>query len=71
MINTNCLTGIKCPVCGNEDKFRIRATTLATVTDDGIEDYADMEWDDDSHAECTECLKAGKLRDFQMDAEAT
>jgi hypothetical protein len=67
MTNTNCLENIKCPACGNEDRFRIAAKTIAIVTDDGVEDYGDMEWDDDSYAECTECLKAGKLRDFQRD----
>lgn len=70
MTNTNCLANIKCPACGNEDKFRIAAHTIATVTDDGTEDYGDIEWDDGSYAECTECLKAGKLRDFQVDVDA-
>ena len=65
MTNTNCLSNIKCPACGNEDEFRIRATTLALVTDDGVEDHADMEWDEDSYAECTQCLKSGKLSDFE------
>ena len=65
MTNANCLADIKCPACGNEDQFRIRATTLALVTDDGVEDHADMEWDEDSDAECTQCLKSGKLSDFE------
>jgi hypothetical protein len=66
MTNTNCRENIKCMDCGNEDTFHIGATTLATVTDNGIEDYGDMEWDGGSYAECTQCLKAGKLRDFQV-----
>jgi hypothetical protein len=48
MTNTNCLEGIRCPDCGNEESFRIAAKTIVTVTDDGIEDHGDMEWDDDS-----------------------
>jgi hypothetical protein len=71
MTNTNHLENIRCPACGNEDRFRIRATTLVTVTDDEIEDHGDMEWDDESYAECTECLKSGTLRDFQAKPEAT
>jgi hypothetical protein len=66
MTNTNCLENIKCPVCGNEDSFRIAAKTIATVTADGTEDYGDMEWDDDSYAECTRCHRDGTLRDFEV-----
>jgi hypothetical protein len=64
MPNTNCLEHIKCPACGNEDSFRIAATTIATVIDDGVEEVGDMEWDDDSYAECKQCLKSGDLKDF-------
>jgi hypothetical protein len=71
MTNTNCLADIKCPACGNEESFRIQATTLALVTDDGTDELGDMEWDDDSYAECAQCLKAGKLRDFQPTRERT
>ncbi len=45
MTNTNCLEGIQCPQCGNADRFRIVATSLFTVTDDGTEDHGDVEWD--------------------------
>jgi hypothetical protein len=65
MTNANCLENIKCPSCGNEESFRIAATTTATVTDDGIEDYGNMEWDDDSYAECTQCHRHGTLKDFR------
>jgi hypothetical protein len=64
MTNTNCLENIKCPNCGNEESFRIAAKTIATVTNDGTEDYGDLEWDDDSYAECTECHRHGILKDF-------
>ena len=72
MTNTNCLAGVKCPACGNEDTFRIEVTTMATVTDDGAEvEHGDMEWDETSHAECASCLKYGTLSFFgaQRDAE--
>jgi hypothetical protein len=64
MTNTNCLEGIKCPACGNEDRFRIAGTTVFTVTDEGTEDHGDIEWDDDSHVECAQCYHHGALRDF-------
>lgn len=62
--NTNCLEGIKCPDCGNEDTFRIAGTTIFTVTDEGTEDHGDVEWNDDSHAECAECGREGPLKEF-------
>ncbi len=68
MTNTNCLENIKCPACGNEESFRIAAKTIATVTDDGTDDYGDMEWDDDSYAECAECYRHGTLKDFKVRA---
>ncbi len=64
MRNENCLEGIKCPGCGNEDRFSIACTTLAEVTDDGAE-AGDMEWDDDSLTVCPECGRCGKLKEFR------
>jgi hypothetical protein len=64
MTNTNCLENIKCPACGNEDTFRITGTSIFTVTDDGTEDHGDVEWDDDSDAECVGCHHHGTLKDF-------
>ncbi len=66
MTNTNCLENIKCPSCGNEESFRIAAKTMATVTDDGVEDHTEMEWDDDSYADCTKCCWHGALKDFTV-----
>jgi hypothetical protein len=65
MPNTNCLQGIKCPACGNEDRFRIAGRTLFTVIDDGTDDYTDVEWDDGSYAECAACHRPGTLKDFK------
>jgi hypothetical protein len=65
MTNTNCLEGIKCPACGNEDRFRIAGTAVFTVTDEGAEDHGDIEWDDDSYADCPDCFRHGTLKDFR------
>jgi len=71
MTNTNCLEGVKCPACGNEDDFRIEVTTMATVTDDGAEvDHGDMKWDSDSYAECATCAEYGPLSRFMATADA-
>jgi hypothetical protein len=68
MPNTNCLENIQCPRCGNEDSFRIAATTIATVCDDGVEDYSEMEWDDDSYIDCTKCCHHRTLKEFTIAA---
>ena len=69
MTNTNCLEGIACPKCGNDFRIFIEAKTLAVVTDDGAETFGDMEWDDDSYAECPECQHHGTLGEFRIGPE--
>ena len=67
MTNENCLEGIRCPKCGNEDRFFIVAITLADVTDGGadIAKHTDMEWNDDSHSRCPECGYHAPLKEFR------
>ena len=70
MTNTNCLENIKCPACGNEDRFLIAANIVVDVTDDGADIASPMycngfEWDDDSYTRCPECDKEGKLKEFK------
>jgi hypothetical protein len=68
MTNDNCLEGIKCPRCGNEERLLIVATILADVTDGGadVADGSDMHWDDASMTRCPECDADGPLRRFQV-----
>jgi hypothetical protein len=70
MTNTNCLEGIRCPQCGQEDRFMIASKIIAEVTDDGAEVASPMygigfEWDDDSYCRCPECDFEGTLNDFR------
>ena len=70
MTNTNCLEGIRCPKCAQEDRFMIAAKIIAEVTDDGADVASPMygngfEWDDDSYCRCPECDFEGKLKDFR------
>src|SRR5438874_664600 len=65
MTNTNCLVGIRCGKCGQEDRFRIAAMISCIVTDDGSEPVGDHEWDDDSATDCPECGFNAKLKDFR------
>jgi hypothetical protein len=67
MPNTNCLQGIRCPKCGHEDSFKIEATVLVLVTDDGTEDLGHSEWDADYYCECDNCHHSGTIKDFQIE----
>lgn len=64
MTNTNCLEGIRCPACGQEDRFKITALITCVVTDNGSEPLGDHEWDSESSAQCPECGFNGKLKEF-------
>jgi len=66
--NTNCLEGMKCPKCGQEDSLKIEATCLFTVTDDGTEDEGNgHEWDDTNYCECPGCAHHGTVADFTIE----
>lgn len=65
MTNTNCLEGIRCPACGQEDRFKITALITCVVTDSGSEPVGDHEWDDESGTHCPECGFTGKLKGFR------
>jgi hypothetical protein len=74
--NQNCLQGIKCPQCGNEDRFLIAATVVADVTDGGADVASPLygngfEWDDKSMTRCPECDRDGPLADFRRDERPT
>jgi len=61
-MNTNCLEGMKCPRCGNEDKLLVLASVWIALQDDGsdpsddaLKMHGDQEYDNDSTCECPEC----------------
>lgn len=65
MANTNCLEGVACPNCGQDERFEISARVWATVTDDGTEDQGgDYEWTDADPCVCTKCDFRGVLGQF-------
>lgn len=65
MTNDNCLDDIRCPQCGQQDRFKITAAITCLVTDGGSEPVGDHEWDDDSATHCPECGFDGKLMGFR------
>ena len=65
MTNDNCLEGIRCPRCGQEEHFRITALVACHVTDEGSEPTGDHHWDEDSFTRCPDCGFQGALRCFR------
>jgi Zn ribbon nucleic-acid-binding protein len=66
--NTNCLEGMKCPKCGQDDSLKIEATCIFTVTDDGTEDEGNgHEWGDTNYCECPDCGHHGTVADFTIE----
>ena len=71
--NVNYLEGLRCPNCRNDSKLLIWAVVCVAVTDDGTDPYddatkgkGDQDWNENSRAECPECGRNGKLRDFYV-----
>lgn len=80
MTNHNCLTGIACPSCGQEDEFFITCTIEVWMSDDGIDDdyafkYGDgYEWDNAARIRCPECNHVNTVATFttpRQDAAST
>ena len=68
--NSSCLEGIKCPECGQEDRFRITISVMAeyragTLTDEGS--IGDLD-DDNSYICCNACGYDGDVGEFKKPA---
>ncbi len=64
MPNENCLAGIACPTCGQEEHFEIHASATFDVTDEGTGDYQAVEWNGESAIHCSKCGEFGRVKDF-------
>ena len=63
--NVNCLAGIKCPDCGNEDEFHIEVTVHTKFQDDGSLHEGDSDWSAMSKIDCPKCNLWGRVWQFQ------
>lgn len=63
--NTNCLAGMQCPNCQSFEPFRISVTTLCLLYDEGTETAGDIDWDDNSSCQCTDCGHSRTVADFK------
>ena len=62
--NWNCLEGMRCPKCGCATELLIAATAWFRVTDDGTDEYHDVEWDDNSPCRCPVCEHQSTVGEF-------
>lgn len=75
MANHNCLVGISCPNCGQEDQFYVTCTLEVGLTDNGVDDdyafkYGDgYSWGSTAPIRCGECDHTGKVSDFTAPAQ--
>lgn len=67
--NVNCLRGVACPGCGQNERFYITGVSTFDVTDDGAEQTGDIEWDEDSHCRCPQCGCIDVLGKFKKKRE--
>ena len=68
--NDNCLAGLRCPDCLQEERLDIEGSSVFKVFDDGTDGHSDVEWDDDSFVHCPECGHDGTLAEFRIDEDA-
>lgn len=64
MANRNCLKGMRCPKCRSEGPFRVQATSIFLVYDDGTDSHEDTEWEPESYCACVACQHEATVREF-------
>lgn len=71
-MNTNCLEGLQCPKCKQEDELLVQVREWVSLSDDGTDPYADSvdnmggpEWEDTSPTICPECKFTGPMKKFK------
>ncbi len=65
-MNENCLEGMQCPNCKSFGPFEIDVTAIATVSDNGTEDFREVDWNEDSPCWCPVCNHAGRVKTFTI-----
>jgi hypothetical protein len=59
--------GLRCPECGQEDKFQIDATVTLTVVGDDVSSEPDNTWESSSFTVCLGCDHEGTAAEFSED----
>ena len=67
--NENALVGMACPTCESEGPFYIDVNVTVEVSDEGVEDYGDVMWEDAAACTCKECGHMATVKDFEIDSQ--
>lgn len=65
---TNVVAELACPSCLSQSSFTLAVLAMATLTDDGVDDYHEPEWADDATITCSECQRQGTVEQFTVTA---
>jgi hypothetical protein len=65
-VHTNCMEGLRCPSCKQEDGLRIECIVVCKVTNDGIAPSGDLDFTDGSWCHCPACEHEGTVKDFRL-----
>ena len=66
MANKNVLLGYRCPHCDSEGPFDIYGHAIfLRVTDDGVTDFTEFDWDPDAMFTCISCKRYGIAKEFK------
>ena len=63
--NDNCLAGAKCPKCKSSGPFTLRIKCTAIVSDNGLGDIANIDWNNETRCLCTGCGYSAKFGAFK------
>ena len=63
--NDNYLAGAKCPKCKSSGPFVIGAKCMVIVTDDGLDDTMDLNWNNETRCLCADCGYSAKFGAFK------
>lgn len=66
MTNLNCLNGLSCPRCSQQERLLISGRSFFEVTDSGSEAVGNHEWDDESLTSCPTCHHTDALSAFRL-----
>jgi len=71
--NVNCLQGLRCPRCGQQDELLVWAKVCVSLTDDGTDPFADslkmhgdVEYDNSSTTQCPDCDYQDTMLSFMI-----
>ena len=64
--NSNCLEGLACPHCKQQEGFNIASEVIAHTGDDGVVEYRETEWSEGNAIWCWGCQKHGTVEQFTV-----